>query len=41
MISRLIENYIENRHEDERFVDTVHRIGLDSFKERVYAAAPH
>ena len=41
VISRLIENYIENRHEDERFVDTVHRIGLDSFKERVYAAAPH
>src|SRR5207253_900963 len=28
-------------HDDERFVDTVHRIGLEPFKERVYAAAAH
>ena len=38
VIERLIETYIEHRHEDERFADTVHRIGLEPFKERVYAA---
>ena len=41
VVSRLIDTYIDNRHEDERFVDTVHRIGIDPFKERVYAAAAH
>jgi sulfite reductase (NADPH) hemoprotein beta-component len=39
VISRLIEAYLEQRHDDERFVDTVHRLGIDPFKERVYAAA--
>jgi len=39
VVSRLIEAYLERRHDDERFVDTVHRIGIDPFKERVYAAA--
>jgi len=39
VVARLIETYIDVRHEDERFVDTVHRIGIDPFKERVYAAA--
>ena len=28
-----------SRHDDERFIDTVRRIGLEPFKERVYAAA--
>ena len=37
VIARLIETYVELRHEDERFVDTVHRLGLEPFKERVYA----
>ena len=37
--SRLIETYVEHRHEDERFVDTVRRLGIEPFKERVYAAA--
>jgi len=41
VISRLIDTYIDHRHDDERFVDTVHRIGLEPFKERVYAAAAH
>jgi len=36
VIAKLIDTYIDNRHADERFVDTVHRIGLDPFKERVY-----
>src|SRR5437660_6135122 len=38
IISRLIDTYVEHRHEDERFVDTVHRLGIEPFKERVYAA---
>ena len=29
--------YVDIRHEDERFVDTVRRVGIDPFKERVYA----
>jgi sulfite reductase (NADPH) hemoprotein beta-component len=37
VIERLIETYIELRHEDERFVDTVQRLGVEPFKERVYA----
>ena len=39
VIARLLEVYAELRHEDERFVETVRRLGLDPFKERVYAAA--
>jgi sulfite reductase (NADPH) hemoprotein beta-component len=38
-IERLIETYVELRHDDERFVDTVRRLGLEPFKERVYVAA--
>jgi sulfite reductase (NADPH) hemoprotein beta-component len=39
VVSRLIEVYVEKRHQDERFIDTVRRVGLEPFKERVYAAA--
>ncbi len=39
VVSRLIETYLDLRHEDERFVDTVHRLGIEPFKERVYAEA--
>jgi sulfite reductase (NADPH) hemoprotein beta-component len=39
VIVRLVDVYVERRHEDERFIDTVRRIGIDPFKERVYAAA--
>ena len=39
VVSRLIETYVDVRHEDERFVDTVRRVGIDPFKERVYATA--
>ena len=38
VIARLIDTYLSHRHEDERFVDTVHRLGIDPFKERVYAS---
>ena len=35
--AEMIETYIEQRHADERFIDTVRRIGIEPFKERVYA----
>jgi sulfite reductase (NADPH) hemoprotein beta-component len=37
VVARLIETYVDIRHEDERFVDTVRRVGIEPFKERVYA----
>ena len=37
VIARLIETYIDERHVDERFIDTVRRVGIEPFKERVYA----
>jgi sulfite reductase (NADPH) hemoprotein beta-component len=37
-IARLLAVYVEQREPEERFVDTVHRIGVKPFKERVYAA---
>jgi len=38
VIEKLISVYVEKRTEDERFIDTFQRIGIDPFKERVYAA---
>jgi len=29
---------VGQRHPDERFIDTVRRLGIKPFKERVYAA---
>ncbi len=37
-IARLLEVYVGQRRPDERFLDTVRRIGVKPFKERVYAA---
>ncbi len=39
VIAKLIDTYIDTRHEDERFVDTVHRLGIAPFKARVYGDA--
>ncbi len=40
VIERLVEVYLAAREgEEERFVDTVHRIGIEPFKEHVYAHA--
>lgn len=36
VVEDLLEVYVQQRHEDERFVDTVHRVGLEPFKEHVY-----
>jgi len=37
-IARLLAVYVEQRRSDERFIDTVRRLGVKPFKERVYAA---
>jgi sulfite reductase (NADPH) hemoprotein beta-component len=36
-IARLLAVYVDQRRPDERFLDTVRRIGVKPFKERVYA----
>lgn len=38
VIEKVISVYVEQRTEDEQFLDTFRRIGIDPFKERVYAA---
>ena len=37
-LARLLEVYVEARQPEERFLDTVRRLGVKPFKERVYAA---
>ena len=37
MIGRLLEVYVRERVEEERFIDTVNRIGIGPFKDHVYA----
>ena len=37
-IARLLDVYVEQRTSEERFLDTVRRLGVKPFKERVYAA---
>ena len=40
VVERLIEVYLRGREsEDERFVDCVHRIGIEAFKQNVYGHA--
>jgi len=36
-VARILEVYREQRTDEERFIDTVRRIGIGPFKERVYA----
>jgi sulfite reductase (NADPH) hemoprotein beta-component len=38
-IDRLLSTYLDYREQDEPFIETVHRIGLLPFKERVYKSA--
>ncbi|SFQ67522.1 sulfite reductase (NADPH) hemoprotein beta-component [Halopseudomonas formosensis] len=38
VVQKLIDVYLEHRTPEERFIDTYERIGMDPFKERVYAA---
>jgi sulfite reductase (NADPH) hemoprotein beta-component len=37
VIDKVLKVYVEQRFDDERFLDTYRRIGLKPFKERVYA----
>jgi sulfite reductase (NADPH) hemoprotein beta-component len=38
VVGRLLEVYVRERFADERFIDTVRRIGHEPFKDHVYAA---
>ena len=38
VVERLIDTYVEKRFEDEHFIDTVKRLGVEPFKQRVYGA---
>ena len=38
-IRKILDVYVERREDEERFIDTVRRIGVDPFRERVYAPA--
>ena len=37
VIDRLLQVYVRERHEEERFVDTAQRLGIAPFKDHVYA----
>lgn len=37
VVESLIHTYLEQRHADEQFIDTVRRVGIEPFKSRVYA----
>ncbi|MBN8443348.1 MAG: nitrite/sulfite reductase [Thauera sp.] len=37
VVESLIRSFVDNRKEDESFIDTVRRIGIEPFKTRVYA----
>ena len=40
VIEKLIDCYLERRDSDaERFIDVVHRLGVEPFKEKVYGNA--
>jgi sulfite reductase (NADPH) hemoprotein beta-component len=36
-LTTIIETYVKVRQEDERFLDTYRRVGIEPFKARVYA----
>jgi sulfite reductase (NADPH) hemoprotein beta-component len=39
-LERILEVYRQVRADGERFVDTVHRLGIRPFKEQAYAPHP-
>lgn len=39
VVEKLVEVYKSNRANDEKFIDTYRRIGIDPFKEKVYVKA--
>ena len=36
VISKLLDVYVEQRQDEERFLDTYRRVGITPFKDRVY-----
>ena len=38
VIAQVIDTFVDNRIEGERFIETFGRIGMAPFKERVYAS---
>ena len=38
VIGKLLDVYVRLREENERFLDTYRRVGIDPFKENVYAS---
>jgi sulfite reductase (NADPH) hemoprotein beta-component len=38
VIDKVVTTYVDQRAEGERFIDTYNRLGIDPFKEKVYAA---
>lgn len=39
IIARILETYVDRRHDGESFLETYRRIGIEPFKESVYAKA--
>lgn len=39
VIEKIIQIYMDERQNDEKFIETYHRLGMQPFKERVYAKA--
>jgi sulfite reductase (NADPH) hemoprotein beta-component len=39
VVDKILTTYVDLRSEDENFIDTYRRVGIDPFKERVYAKA--
>jgi len=39
VVEKLVDVYLEQRQQGEKFIQTYNRIGMDPFKERVYAKA--
>ena len=37
VIEKILGVYVETRHDEEAFIDTVRRVGIEPFKSRVYA----
>lgn len=37
VMEKILTTYVDIRREDEQFIDTYRRVGIDPFKERVYA----
>ncbi len=38
VVQRLVDVHLEHREGEERFIDTYRRVGIDPYKERVYAS---